>query len=126
MPLKDGVTVGEARERISGLLNDSGCYDICASCPVYGEDGCCTGCEHLVRGKGCGKQNLSCLSYTCGALNMHLSMQPDPVFPNKLANLTDLIYGLPREGYRGCELKSENEPLKIEDPLGLFDVEIEA
>ena len=49
----------------------------------------------------------------------------DDLFPNKLAELTDLLYGLPREGYRGCELKSENEPLKIQDPLGILMQEME-
>ena len=119
MSLKDEVTVGEAREEISGFLADAGCYDICANCPVYGEDGCCSGCEHLVRGEGCSKKNLSCLSYTCGVLNMHLSRQDasDVLFPNRLAELTDKLYGLPREGYRGCELRSEAEVLQIEDPL---------
>lgn len=117
MPLKDGITVGEAREEISSLLEETGCYNICANCPVYGEDGCCHGCSHLVRGKGCGKQNLSCLSYTCGVLNMHLLQQPDEEHGNKLLALTDLLYGLPREGYRGCELKEPDEVLNISDPL---------
>lgn len=123
MPLKDGILVGEAREKISGFLAENGCYDICANCPVYGEDGCCSGCEHLVRGEGCGKKNLSCLSYTCGVLNMHLIRKKtdDGVrHSNKLVELTDMLYGLPREGYRGCELRSENEPLKIQDPLGIL------
>jgi hypothetical protein len=127
MPLKDGVTVGEAREKISGFLADTGCYDICSSCPVYGEDGCCSGCDHLVKGEGCSKKNLSCLSYTCGVLNMHLIGQDasEDLYPNKLVELTDLLYGLPREGYRGCDQKSENEPLKIEDPLGILLLEME-
>ncbi len=122
MPLKDGVTVSEARARVSGFLKDTGCYDICANCPIYGADGCCSGCEHLTQGEGCGKQNLSCLSYTCGALNMHLSRQDasEELHPNKLVELTDILYGLPREGYRGCDMKSENEPLKIGDPLGIL------
>lgn len=117
MPFKDGVTVGEARERISRFLQDTGCYDICANCPIYGEEGCCHGCSHLVRGKGCSAQNLSCLSYTCGALNMHLSRIPDEEFGNKLTALTDLLYGLPREGYRGCDRRDPGELLQIEDPL---------
>jgi len=117
--LKDGITVGEAREQVSGFLSETGCYDICASCPVYGEDGCCDGCDHLVKGKGCGQPNLSCLSYTCGVLNMHLSRQDasGSLFPNRLDELTDLLYGLPREGYRGCERRDEMEVLIIEDPL---------
>lgn len=128
MPLKDGITVGEAREEVSGFLADTGCYDICANCPVYGEDGCCAGCDHLVKGQGCSRKNLSCLSYTCGVLNMHLSRQDasDDLHPNKLAQLTDLLYGLPREGYRGCDRRSENEPLKIQDPLGILVQEIES
>jgi hypothetical protein len=119
MPLKDGVTVGEAREEISSFLQEAGCYDICANCPIYGEEGCCEGCGHLVPGEGCSNQNLSCLSYTCGALNMHLSRQDasDESFPNKLTQLVDMTYGLPREGYRGCELREEEESLSIGDPL---------
>jgi len=119
MPLKNGITVGEAREKISNFLSDTGCYDICADCPVYGKSGCCDGCGYLVQGKGCTSPNLSCLSYTCGVLNMHLSRQDasDVLFPNRLAELTDKLYGLPREGYRGCELRSEAEVLQIEDPL---------
>jgi hypothetical protein len=121
MPLKDGVTVGEAREKISGFLADTGCYDICSNCPVYGEDGCCSGCDHLVKGVGCSKKNLSCLSYTCGVLNMHLSRKEDQEHGDQLTALTDMLYGLPREGYRGCDQRSPSEPLKIEDPLGLHD-----
>lgn len=117
MPLKDGITVGEAREEISSFLQENGCYDICANCPVYGEDGCCHGCSHLVRGKGCGARNISCLSYTCGVLNMHLSRIPDEDHGNKLTALTDMLYGLPREGYRGCDRREPGELLQIEDPL---------
>jgi len=117
MPLKDGTTIGEAREAVSDFLEETGCYEICANCPVYGEDGCCHGCSHLVRGKGCGQPNLSCLSYTCGVLNMHLLGQEDEEHGNKLLAFTNLIYGLPREGYRGCELRDPNEVLEVEDPL---------
>jgi hypothetical protein len=28
-----------------------------------------------------------------------------------------MLYGLPREGYRGCEPRDEREQLQIEDPL---------
>jgi hypothetical protein len=117
MPLKDEVTVGEAREEISSFLKGTGCYDICANCPIYGEDGCCHGCSHLVRGKGCGAQNISCLSYTCGVLNMHLSRIPDEEHGNKLTAFTELLYGLPREGYRGCDRREPTELLQIADPL---------
>jgi hypothetical protein len=131
MPLKDGVTVGEAREEISGFLKDTGCYEICANCPVYGEDGCCSGCSNLVRGKGCATQNISCLSYTCGVLNMHLSRIPDEEHGNKLTALTDKLYGLPREGYRGCDRKEPSALLQIADPLEIcatitHDKELEA
>ena len=117
MPLRDGITVGEAREVLSSFLKDTGCYDICANCPIYGEDGCCNGCSNLVRGKGCQTPNISCLSYTCGILNMHLSRIQDKDHGNKLTALTDLLYGLPREGYRGCNRKESGEILQIEDPL---------
>lgn len=117
MPLSDGIKVGEARGRISSFLSQTGCYEICAKCPVYGEDGCCNGCSSLVRGQGCGQPNLSCLSYTCGVLNMHLLQQPDEEHGNKLLEFTDMLYGLPREGYRGCELRDPDEVLTIGDPL---------
>ncbi len=50
---------------------------------------------------------------------MHLSHQDasDELFPNKLVHLTDMLYGLPREGYRGCDRRNEEEVLTIEDPL---------
>jgi len=64
-----------------------------------------------MKGKGCSTPNLSCLSYTCGVLNEHLRRQ------NKLDELTELIYGMPREGYRGCERRADDELLQIGDPL---------
>lgn len=118
MPFKDGVSVAEARATISDFLRGTGCYDICAVCPVYpGGEGCCHGCGNLVKGKGCSTPNLSCLSYTCGVLNEHLRRLPSEEFPNKLDELTDLLYGLPREGYRGCQRRADGELLQIEDPL---------
>ena len=123
MPLKPGITVGEAREELSSFLKDTGCYDICASCPTYpGGEGCCHGCPSLLRGEGgqvqgCGKPNLSCLTYTCGVLNEHLRRLPSEEGGSKLDELTQLIYGIPREGYRGCELRPTSEVIQIQDPL---------
>ena len=112
MPLKEGTTVQEAREAIARFLGETGCYDICARCPVYpGGEGCCHGCAHLVKGKGCSTPNLSCLSYTCGVLNEHLRRQ------GKLEELIDMTYGIPREGYRGCQRREDGELLQIVDPL---------
>ena len=118
MPFEEGTTVQEARERLSDFLQETGCYDICAHCPAYpGGEGCCHGCPSLMKGKGCSTPNLSCLSYTCGVLNAHLSRQASEDYPNKLTELTELIYGVPREGYRGCERRPDNELLRIGDPL---------
>ena len=123
MPLKPGATIGEAREVLSGFLKDTGCYDICAHCPTYpGGEGCCHGCPSLLRGedgkvRGCGKPNLSCLTYTCGVLNEHLRRLPSEEGGSKLDELTQLIYGIPREGYRGCEPRQTSELVQIEDPL---------
>ncbi len=112
MPFDELTTVQEARETLSGFLQKTGCYDICAHCPVYpGGEGCCHGCSNLTKGKGCNTPNLSCLSYTCGVLNEHLRRQ------GKLDELTELIYGMPREGYRGCERRPDGELLQIGDPL---------
>jgi len=113
-------TVGEAREAVSEFLRATGCYEICAHCPVYpGGVGCCHGCAHLVRNKGCGNQNLSCLTYTCGVLNMHLSRQSSETHGNKLNEFVALVYPLPREGYRGCEKREASELLQISDPLAV-------
>jgi len=120
MPFKDGVSVAEAREHIADFLQNTGCYDICSNCPVYpGGEGCCHGCANLVKGQGCSTPNLSCLSYTCGVLNEHLRRLPSEKHSNKLDELTSLLYGLPREGYRGCQRRSDNELLQIEDPLAV-------
>lgn len=115
--MKSLTTVQEAREEISSFLQDTGCYEICAECPVYGEEGCCSGCEHLVKGKGCSNPNLSCLTYTCSVLNMHLLNQEDEVYGNKLYSLSKKAYGLPREGYRGCDLLDADQTIVLEDPL---------
>lgn len=112
MPFKDGTTVVEARERISEFLRETGCYEICAQCPVYpGGEGCCHGCGKLVQGAGCSQPNLSCLSYTCSVLNQHLIEQ------GQFEDFNDLVYGLPREGYRGCQPKPDGELLQITNPL---------
>jgi len=112
MPFNERTTVQEAREHLSGFLQETGCYDICARCPVYpGGEGCCHGCPSLMKGEGCSTPNLSCLSYTCGVLNEHLRRQ------GKLDELTELIYGMPREGYRGCQRREDSELLRITDPL---------
>ncbi len=112
MPLKDGTAIGEAREVLSAFLRETGCYDICAECPVYpGGEGCCHGCGKLVSGAGCEQPNLSCLTYTCSVLNQHLIEQ------GKFEEFTDLSYGLPREGYRGCTPRPPGELIQISDPL---------
>jgi hypothetical protein len=69
--------------------------------------------------KGCSTPNLSCLSYTCGVLNEHLRRQ------GKLDELTEIIYGMPREGYRGCERRDDAELLQIGDPLVEINAVIE-
>jgi len=120
MPFKNGISTIEARERITAFLTETECYDICAACPVYpGGEGCCHGCVRLIKGQGCVSPNLSCLSYTCGVLNEHLRRLSSENYANKLDELTDLLYGLPREGYRGCQRKPDNELLQIGDPLGV-------
>jgi hypothetical protein len=119
MPWKDGTTVAEARQRISDFLQEAGCYDICAKCPVYpGGEGCCYGCPNLMKGVGCSTPNLSCLSYTCGVLNEHLRRQ------DKLDKFTEMIYGISREGYRGCQRRGDSELLQIIDPLEEIGAEI--
>ena len=118
MSFEEGTTVEEARGRLSGFLQETGCFDICAHCPVYpGGEGCCRGCPNLMKGKGCSTPNLSCLSYTCGVLNEHLRRKPSETHGTKLDELTDMIYGMPREGYRGCERRPDQELLQIGDPL---------
>ena len=112
MSFKEGTTVQEARETLSDFLQESGCADICASCAAYpGGVGCCHGCQKIVPGVGCSTPNLSCLSYTCSILNEHLRRR------GKLNELTELLYGMPKEGYRGCEPRPDNELLQITDPL---------
>jgi len=112
MPFKNGTSVAEARRVLSDFLQETGCYDICAHCPVYpGGEGCCHGCPSLMKGEGCSAPNLSCLSYTCGVLNEHLRRQ------GKLDELIELTYGMPREGYRGCQRREDSEVLQIIDPL---------
>jgi hypothetical protein len=65
MPWEQGTTVQEAREAIARFLRNSGCYDICARCPVYpGGEGCCHGCPSLMRGAE--KQVLGCGSPVVG------------------------------------------------------------
>lgn len=118
MPFPKGTTVQEARGQIAGFLDGTGCYNICARCPVYpGGAGCCHGCDQLVPGKGCSAPNLSCLSYTCGTLNEHLRRTYSEEAESKLDELTQLIYGMPREGYRGCERRPDREVLQLGDPL---------
>jgi len=112
MPLKNGTTIGEAREILSAFLQETGCHEICAKCPVYpGGEGCCHGCGKLVQGAGCGQPNLSCLTYTCSVLNQHLIEQ------DKFEEFNDMAYGLPREGYRGCQPLDGDALLQISDPL---------
>jgi hypothetical protein len=117
MPLPKGATISEARVLLGNFLSDTGCYNICAQCPIYpGGEGCCHGCAKLSRDEngtptGCGEPNLSCLSYTCGVLNEHLRRQ------DKLDEFIELTYGLRREGYRGCEKRPDDELIQITDPL---------
>ena len=112
MPWEAAITVGEARRIVSAFLRETECYDICARCPVYpGGEGCCHGCASLIKGEGCSAPNLSCLTYTCGVLNEHLKRQ------GRLDELIELTYGIPREGYRGCQKREEGELLQIIDPL---------
>ncbi len=117
MPWKEGATVGEAREILSNFLQETGCYTICAQCPVYpGGEGCCHGCGKLSRNEsggvtGCGQPNLSCLSYTCSVLDRHL------IESERFEEFNDLVYGIPREGYRGCQPRQDKEVLQITDPL---------
>ena len=117
MPLKDGASVEEARGVLSDFLQENGCYDICAKCPLYGEEGCCRGCGNLIRSEGCSTPNISCLTYTCTVLNKHLERIPDEGYGNKMSAFTDLAYGLPREGYRGLDRRPSEELLQITDPL---------
>jgi hypothetical protein len=119
MPWKDGTTIGDAREVLSNFLRETGCYEICAKCPVYpGGEGCCHGCPSLMKGQGCGAPNLSCLSYTCGVLNEHLRRQ------ERLEEFIELTYGIPREGYRGCQRRGDQELFQIIDPLKNIVAEI--
>ncbi len=117
MPWKEGATVGEAREILSNFLRETGCYEICAQCPVYpGGEGCCHGCGKLSHNEsggvtGCGQPNLSCLSYTCSVLDRHL------IEEERFEEFNDLVYGIPREGYRGCQPRQDKELLQITDPL---------
>lgn len=117
MPWKEGTTVEEAREKISGFLEKTGCYEICARCPVYPNGvGCCHGCGKLARDPngqvtGCSQPNLSCLTYTCSVLDRHL------IEGGKFEEFNDLVYGISREGYRGCQPRPDNELLEISDPL---------
>lgn len=126
MPLAEGTTVKEAREIISHFLSDTGCYAICAKCTTYpGGEGCCYGCPQLKRSvsgeiTGCGNQNLSCLSYACNTLAIHLSKIPSPSSGNKLMEFLEMTYGVQREGYRGSDRKEDNSPLQMEDPLGIL------
>ena len=119
---KPNSTVKEAREVLSNFLQETGCYDICARCPIYpGGEGCCHGCQKISRNEedqmtGCGSPNLSCLSYTCGVLNEHLRRQ------GRLEELTEALYGMPREGYRGCQLRQDDEILQFTDPLAETEI----
>ena len=125
MPVKNGTTVAKAREIISGFLRETGCYDICARCPVYpGGEGCCHGCGKLARDEagqvlGCSQPNLSCLTYTCAVLDRHLIEQ------DKFSEFNDLAYGLPREGYRGCQPIPGGHLLQVGDPLREVKASIE-
>jgi hypothetical protein len=117
VPLKPGTTIGEAREAIQKFLSSTGCYDICAQCPVYPNGvGCCHGCAKLARSVsgevlGCSQPNLSCLSYTCSVLDRHL------LEIGKFEEFNGLVYGIPREGYRGCEPRPGGEVIQIKDPI---------
>lgn len=123
-----GKTAQEAREILRDFLKDTGTYRICASCPIYGPDGCCRGCSHLVRGKddgsSCQNSNLSCLSYICNTLAIYLSKLSSPLHENKLMEFLQLTYGMPREGYRGCQGREDGELLQIGDPLGEVIAEV--
>jgi hypothetical protein len=50
-------------------------------------------------------------------LNEHLRRRGSSTHGNKLNELTTLLYGMPKEGYRGCERRPDNELLEISDPL---------
>jgi len=112
--MKKPQTIGEARKTIDDFLIDTGCNKICQKCPLYGKHGCCEGCDYLVEGKGCTNKNLSCLTYSCTALNSHLLNQSDPEHENKLVAFVRLTEGLPREGYRGSSLRKSSEILSPE------------
>lgn len=116
-----GKTVEEARDILKQFLQETGTYHICAECPIYGPDGCCSGCSNLVRGKtdgsACQNTNLSCLSYVCNTLALYLSKLPSDEHGDKLKEFLELTYGMPREGYRGSQRRGEGELLQIEDPL---------
>lgn len=125
MPWKQGTTIQGARAEIARFLQETGCYDTCAACPVYpGGEGCCQGCPQLMKnpeGKvlGCGSPNLSCLSYTCGVLNEKLRRQ------GRLEEFITMVYPLPREGYRGCQRREDHSLLQISDPLGDLVAEVQ-
>lgn len=111
MSWKEGTTIGEAREVLSDFLRDTGCFKICAQCPLYsGGQGCCPGCEKLTP-EGCSQRNLSCLCCTCSTLDRHL------IEMERFEAWNDLIYGIPREGYRGSHLRPDEERFEISDPL---------
>ena len=112
MPWNEKTTIQEARETLARFLKETGCSDICAVCPAYpGGEGCCEGCQRLVKGKGCGSPNLSCLSYVCGVLWEHLHRQ------GKVEEFGRMVYGIPREGYRGCQRREDDELMQVSDPL---------
>lgn len=125
MSWSEDTTIEEARKKISSFLQETGCYDICAQCPVYPDgEGCCHGCGKLTRVKsgkitGCGQPNLSCLTYTCSVLDRHL------LEINRFKEFNDMIYGIQREGYRGCEPRNGQELLQISDPLQEIKTTIE-
>jgi hypothetical protein len=50
-------------------------------------------------------------------LNEHLRRTYSEEAESKLDELTQLIYGMPREGYRGCERRPDREVLQLGDPL---------
>lgn len=111
MSWKTGTTVGEAREALSDFLSRLGCYEICAKCPAYPDgQGCCFGCEKLTP-EGCSQRNLSCLSCTCAVLDRHL------IEREQFEAWNDLVYGIPREGYRGVHPRPDEELLEVSDPL---------
>ena len=117
MPWEKGATVAEARKVVSDFLRETGCHKICARCPVYpGGEGCCYGCEKLGRNEsgqvtGCGQPNLSCLSCTCAVLDRNL------IELERFEEFNNLVYGMPREGYRGCQPRQDEELLQTSDPL---------